>query len=303
MARFNSAMRLLPAVLLCLSSAVATAAAATPLRATLAGAGTRMIGSDGARFAAWQDGDVAATFVYDGVTRKTTRLTPPAGCTVTGIGAGALVATCDIYPFLAAAEVLDLPDGQWRQVVPPADDTSGFGSRLFVGIGTHWIEADRSEYHLSYSAFYAREDGSRYAGPAPFGPHVQPALDAPQLRRRVCSPLRAPVQLEGRFALRISTEPARVVLRRCGSARRRVVCRNWCFTPTLFHGRVLWADDYGRLHVRGVRARRTRTFVIRNHPIAGVYPAGRRLVFATDVVAGTERIVVRSASVRALRTR
>src|SRR4051794_25150727 len=81
--------------------------------ATVVGSATRMIGSDGVRFAAWQDGDVASTIIYDGATARTTRVTPPAGCQVTGIGAGALIATCDAYPLLSSAWVLNLRSGVW----------------------------------------------------------------------------------------------------------------------------------------------------------------------------------------------
>jgi len=294
----------------------ANAAAATPLKASVVGSATRMIGSDGARFAAWQDEDVASTYVYDGKTHKTTGVVPPPGCVVTAVGAGALVATCDAYPLLSSAKVLDLPAGQWRDVVGPSPDFGDLGgSRSFVGIGHRWIQAESGHYHTSSSTFYARADGSAYSGRSPFGPHVQPDLDRPGLRRPLCSPLRAiaqepssestdgwyPLQIAGRFAIAAPRSPGAVALHRCGTTRQRVVCHRWCFTPTLFDARILWADDRGALHVRGVRARRTTSFAIRGHTIAGVYPAGSRVVLATDVIAGNDRIVVRVVSARSLR--
>jgi len=63
---------------------------------------------------------------------------------------------------------------------------------------------------------------------------------------------------------------------------------------------VVWADDRGRIWVRGVRTLRAVPFAAGRHNVAGVYPAGSRVVLATDTVAGTPRFTVRSASARAL---
>jgi hypothetical protein len=191
---------------------------------------------------------------------------------------------------------------------------SGFGSRTFVGIGRRWIQAEQDGYHFSFSAFYARSDGSAYAGPSPFRAHVQPDLGRPALRRQLCSPLRAimqepssestdgwyALQLDARFAIAAPRSPGTVVLHHCGTRRERIVCRRWCFTPTLLRAHVLWTDDRGVLHVRGVRARRDEAFAAGPHTVAGVYPVGPRVVLATDVIAGKPGIVVRSASARAL---
>ena len=307
-----------PALLLPAATAAAPAVAKPALlRATLVGTGTRVIGSDGARFAAWQGSDVAETLVYDAATRRTMRVAPPAGCAVTAIGAGALLATCDSYPLLSSAQVMNLRTGVWRQVVPPASDTSGFTpDRSFVGIGAQWIQARMQDHHSSWSIFHKRSDGTSYAGASPFGAHVQPDLDAAGLRRAICPPITAtpedlpvpessdgwlPVQLEGRYVLEVLGDPPHVVLGRCGRSRRQTVCRTWCFTPTLSHGRVLWADDVGRLHVRNLRSRRARTFVVPNHPVGAVHPLGAHLVLVTDQIAGTQRIVVRIAAARTLR--
>jgi hypothetical protein len=109
-----------------------------------------------------------------------------------------------------------------------------------------------------------------------------------------------PLQLEGRYAIAAHGVPGNVVLKHCGSARGRVVCRRWCFTPALLRARVVWADDSGIVHVRGVRSGHARTFAAGPHTVAGVYPAGPRVVLATDVIAGKPGMVVRSASARAL---
>ena len=94
--------------------------------------------------------------------------------------------------------------------------------------------------------------------------------------------------------------PGNVVLERCGHRRQRTACTRWCFTPALVHGHVVWADDRGRIWVRGVRTLRAVPFAAGRHNVAGVYPAGSRVVLATDTVAGTPRFTVRSASARAL---
>jgi hypothetical protein len=312
-------MRLAPLLSICCALiGPATAAAASPaaLRASVVGSGTWMIGSDGVRFAAWQGDDVASTFVYDDVTRRTSRVTPPAaGCTITAIGAGALAASCDAYPLLGSGWLLNLRTGVWRQVVAPGLEPGDFESRGFVGVGSRWLQADLHGYHNDVSQFRARADGRAYTGARPFGPRVQPSLDAAGLRRRICSPLRArpqpsgsdsydgwlPLQIEGRFALDVLEGPVRVVLRRCGSTRRQTVCRTWCFTPTLMHGRAVWADDRGVLHARAVRARTSSAYIVRNHPISAVYRLGSRVLMATDEVAGTRGFVVRVAAARGLR--
>jgi hypothetical protein len=292
---------------------LASDAAAKPLATRLVGHASQMIGSDGARFAAWHE-DPAVTDVYDALRRTTTRVPAPAGCVVTGIGAAALVATCDAHPFLSTATVWDLPRGVWRAVVAPDPGGGDFESRTFVGIGRRWIQAERLGYHFSYSAFYARSDGSAYGGPSPFGAHVQPDLGLAGLRRQLCSPLRAivqerssestdgwyPLQLGGRYAIAAPRSPGAVVLRHCGTMRERVVCRRWCFTPALVRGHVLWADDRGAVQVRGVHARRATAFAAGLHAVAGVYPAGPRVVLATDLIAGKPGMVVRSASARAV---
>jgi hypothetical protein len=61
----------------------------------------------------------------------------------------------------------------------------------------------------------------------------------------------------------------------------------------LDHGQVLWADDYGVLHVFGVHARRARTYEIPGHPVSAVYPLGRHLLLATDAIRGIDGVQVR----------
>jgi len=299
---------------LALCCALSHSAVAKPLNTAIVGHGTRMIGSDGARFVAWMDEDVAGTYVYDAVTHKTTPVAPPAGCSFTAIGAGALVATCDAYPLLSSAQLLDLRSGVWRQAVPPTADSVGFTrERRFVGVGTRWIRARFMDYHVEFSAFYARADGAQYMGLSPFGAHVQPDLDAPGLRREICSPLSAtkqdpseesndhwhPLQLAGRFAIATPPLSGAIVLRRCGQRSRRILCRHWCITPTLQHGHVLWGDPAGRVRVRDVGGAKGRVFTVPGYSVSGVYPVGSRVVLAAhDYDPG--QLLIRSVSARAL---
>ena len=280
------------------------AAGAQPLQATVLGAAGRMIGSDGTRLAAWQGdaGDAAFTFVHDDVTAATTRVATPAGCTVEAgaVGGEALLATCVApAPLQNSAQVFDLSTGQWREVVPAAQ-LPGLFSREFFGIGTRWIEGTLDAYGSTTFALWSRSDGTRYTGPSAYGAHVQPALDAVRPRRRICSPLRAPlVQMDGGYAI-FFVRGVSLILGHCGSRHRTMVCRTACFSPALHRGHVLWDDARGRLHIRGVRARRDRIFVIPGHRITDVEPAGSQLILSTDQVEGTSRVTVRSVSARAL---
>jgi hypothetical protein len=276
------------------------AAAAQPLHATVLGPASRMIGSDRTRLAAWQSDDGTLTFVYDDVTGATTSVATPAKCTVNAgaVGGGALVATCDAPPLLNAAQVFELGTGRWREVVP-AGQLPGIFTREFFGIGTQWIEGTLGNYGSTTLALFARSDGTRYTGPSAYGVHVQPSLDAVQPRERICSPLRAPlIQMDGRYGL--SVNGLSLVLGHCGSKRQKIVCRRACFSPALDHGHVLWDDDRGRLHVRGVRARRGRIFAIPGHRITAVHPTGSRLILSTDQIEGTARVTVMSVSARDL---
>jgi hypothetical protein len=283
------------AVAAALLGAGAAEATPQPLRTTHIGTATLFIGTDGARFAAWLDDRTGETVVYDSVTSKATRVAGPEGCTPQAIGAGALLAACTHWPYiLPAARLLDLRTGLWREVVPPANDAAN-GSLAYVAVGTRWIEAIHTAGDAAFPVFYSRADGSPYAGSRPSGRRLQPDLDRVGLRRRLCSPLTPsnsafPLQFEGGIALDPTTP---LTLRRCGTSHRQVLCRHWCFTPLLRHRRVLWADDLGRLHVRNLRTRRSRTYALPNHSIDGVYPLGTRLLFTTDRIAGIRRKAIR----------
>jgi hypothetical protein len=123
---------------LALCCMVASNAVAKPLKTTLVGHASQMIGSDGARFAAWHDEDLAAADVYDAVRRTTTRVAPPAGCVVSGIGATALVATCDAYPFRAIARC---PGDRRHRREAGHGRQDGFGS-----CPGHWMTGSRGYF-------------------------------------------------------------------------------------------------------------------------------------------------------------
>jgi hypothetical protein len=311
-------MRFAAVLTVCLALA-ADAAFAAPARLTAhrLGAAPAVLGSDGARFVAWPTPDFERTAVYDARTGAIDEVArPPGVCIATGIGAGALVYTCEgAYAAIGTARLMNLRTGTVRPVVgdPPAP-FGQFPARSFIAVGARWIQATVSDYHSDVSGFYSRATGEPYGGPTVFGPHVQPDLDSPGLRAPICSPLVArgrqfdpydsndgywPLQIEGRNALDViragRTGQTKLVLRHCGTTRHRTICRTWCFSPVLDGGQVLWADDEGILHAFDVHDRRTRAFELRGHPISAVYPVGARLVLATDQIAGKQGVQIRVA--------
>jgi hypothetical protein len=184
-------MRLVVLLALFLALACDAAVASTPLKARRLGATSSVIGTDGTRFAAWLTPDLSAAVVFDAHKDAAKAIPNPAGCGASAIGAGALVYTCaGGFPGLGNAWLRDLRTGALTEVVgDPAAFFGTFTGRSFVAVGTKWIQARVTDYHVDVSHFYSRTDGAEYDGRSPFGRHVRPDLDRAQLRTAICSPL------------------------------------------------------------------------------------------------------------------
>jgi hypothetical protein len=274
----------------------APAASAAVLNAKQIGTAGSVIGTDGVRFAAWRARNGDYTRVFDASDGHTSVIADPPGCGGPVIGAGALLFTCDVSrPDAAAGSwIVNLETGLGRPAVP--EQMLGGDGRAFIAVGRRWLQATVSSYHRQVSVFYDRATGEPYEGPSPFAAHRQPDLDRSALVLTICSPLRAstdglensppeisdgyvPLLFSGGWALdtgpivRSPSQPNGVVLRRCGSTHRRVICRDVCGTPVFVHGQVVWADGVNLLTYRLSDGRR-RTLRPRSGQVSGVWRLG-----------------------------
>ena len=245
-------------------------ARAATLRSTPLGRASEVLGTDGARFAAWRTAGDTSTAVYDARRARTRTLADPAGCRATAIGAGALLYSCGTDA-LRAPMVLDLVTGARRRVVPAG--TASFTdatSRTWTGIGRRWLRSGESGGRDAGAAYYARDTGVAFAGPVDASPTTVEDLDLGiRPLRRVCSPVRRrevpslgredePLQRQGRWTLRTRDQAtSQVVLQRCGSAHARTLCSGICATPLLTRTHVLWQDADGLRTLRLADGRRT----------------------------------------------
>jgi hypothetical protein len=293
------------AVVCIVCGSAAGGAQARLLTGPIIGTTTRVVGSDGTRFAAWRTVGAASTTVYD-LAQKRTRVIPdPADCTNPVIGSAALLYTCasDDPAMLAGAGVLDLRSGVFREVVAP-QASQGQETRVWIAIGRRWMQAldSASIYHSQSSGFFERASGVPYAGSPPFGAHRQPDLDRSALVRPICSPLRAsadgfenlggassdgyvPLLFSGDWALdtgpQITTGPngPPLVFERCGSKRRRAICRDACVTPAFVDGHVVWGDRVDLLTYR-MSDHHRRRYSPRNGVVTGSWTLGSRVLVA-----------------------
>jgi hypothetical protein len=295
-------------VILCVVSGwAASGVDARVLTGPFIGTTEHVVGSDGARFAAWRTVGAASTTVYD-LAQKRARVVPdPAGCADPVIGSAALLYTCAANDpaMLAGAGLVDLRSGVFREVVAPQAN-QGLEARVWIGIGARWMQAldSSSIYHSQSSVFFERATGVWYGGSRPFGAHRQPDLNRQVLVRRICSPLRAspdgfqnlggassdgyvPLLFKGEWALNtgpeLTTGPSSppLVLQRCGSHRRRVICRDACVTPAFVGGQVVWGDRVDLLTHR-LSDHRRRRYSPKTGAVAGSWTLGNRVLVAID---------------------
>jgi hypothetical protein len=228
------------------------------------------------------------------------------------MGGGALLWNCQT---MADGSVLSgltyaLASGHMTSFGPPPTrppGPSGPESESWLGIGAQWLAAKYGGYHYGAVEYLAR-DGRR-SGES-LDRTVVADLDAPELWRHMCAPLKRrmvpdenfPVDLSlGPYAYRPpygaalsfhdGSKPARLVLDRCGQDHTRVLsrCPHACSDPVIGDHAVAWiegGDDQGDLHPIKARLRvflidRKRTLTWRlGHKPATAAILGRRAFVA-----------------------
>lgn len=241
---------------------------------------------DGGRTVAWQP-DLQSALFLDGRDGTITELVLPDTCSLAGLDRERALLSCNSVPV-----VMELGDGTMRY--PPkiretmlAQPCEGW---TWEGIGAQWIRAQCSGYHWA-TAFYVNwHTGAKLTGSDDTNVHRQPDLDARRLFVPLCEGAQRPtlpydmglggdrigfVQQDRGWWL---APGERLVVRRCGSKRRRVLtsCVEGCGGIRLQRGRVTWFSG-DRVRVARSASGHGRT-VGTGSDLYELKPAGRYLV-------------------------
>jgi hypothetical protein len=72
-----------------------------------------------------------------------------------------------------------------------------------------------------------------------------------------------------------------LLLKRCGSPRRRVLCSDSCRTPAFSGGQAVWVDGVD-IHTYRLSDGRRRTYSVPAGAAVGIWPVGNRVLVAAD---------------------
>lgn len=264
------------AVLVVIAAAPA-AAAAEPRVRDLGPFG--VVTTDGQRYLKSGAVDGSAQIIDVATSRRTTLRPPAPSCraTATGVHAGILAWDCtrpEVGDVVAEGRATDLATGVVSElpVIRASQFAPGRPAGAYRRAGRRWAELDLNFGPNSDERAYV----DRATGEVRRGAAENPAsvvdLDAPQLVRPLCSPLRRPVlhedprtgravlgdlALSGRAAALVARgdgdRPDRVVLQRCGKRPEtiRTCPRSGCASVVLDDRVVAWTEGSGiRIHSR-----------------------------------------------------
>lgn len=211
------------------------------------------------------------------VTGKATPLAIPSErCEGIGGDAGRLLLQCDQTAAGGARLYLGGLDGQpWRLLAIPDDQLRAAEPRFsIVGVGKHWFQAvvDRPAGHF-VTKYFARADG-RVISDDRIGRRHIADLGRRDLSAPLCTPLRRAarpaskferrdsdryaLQYDGSWAVNIApgADGRKLLLRHCGSAHAKTLCRGSCSSVDLGRGQLVW-NNGPRTYYRDLRAGRT----------------------------------------------
>jgi hypothetical protein len=283
--------------------------------------------SDGVRYAAWSLG-TSVTVLDDSGATQSFDAPQPTDCPnsdeplyrVVAVGGGLLLLRdCSTSSYRGESPrvtVRDLGTGAALPVVPPRDPNIGSDFKpVLRSVGANWIGVQTGTNHFIGRSYWNWHDGDvELENDQGKGGNARntPDVNAPDLYRRLCSPLRRelndvedPYSTSSKYAetqylrpyLLTRLHPKRVpgdhlALERCGSRHRRLLsrCAAGCADEQLGRGHVVWREG-DQMHVYVLRTRRHL-----HEPLPGpaerssVRITGRRLVVETGGVVYAGRL-------------
>ena len=141
--------------------------------------------ADGTRWAAWSTGPTQAV-VYDDRTQRQRKIRVP-DCPLSAVGAGRLLMSCAGAP-APLPVVVDIRTGE-RTELSQVESEPAFldGTTTWIGVGGRGILATIADNHASVETGFDESSGTVRALD---DPTTAIDLDAPQLARPLCDPLR-----------------------------------------------------------------------------------------------------------------